>query len=162
MVQHLSAHWLVTVHVTRVAEHWLQQLPLLPHSPADPDAEDLLAEAGPADPHDPCKVGELVRQLLEVVVDLPVLSVSLERTAGITLGPVLRPLTGAGCERTSAKQIILAPRAASEAGEIGLPAVAEGDLTGSPSASAAEQLGTARRYSSVFTLGHRGALGLGQ
>ena len=113
MVQHLPAHWLVAVHVTRVAEHWLQQLPLLPHPPADPDAEDLLAEAGPANPHDPGQVGELVSQLLEVVVDLLVLSVSLEGTARVTLGPVLWPLTGAGRERTPAKQIILTPRAAS-------------------------------------------------
>ena len=137
MVQHLSAHWLVTVHVARVTEHRLQQLPLLPHSPADPDAEDLLAEAGGAEPDNPGEVGELVRQALEVVVDLPVLSVSLQGTGRVTLGPVLGPLTGPGCERTPAKQVILAPRATSQAGEIGLASVAEWELTRSSSSSAA-------------------------
>ena len=137
VVQHLPAHRLVAVHVTRVTEHWLQQLPLLSNPPADPDPEDLLAEGGGADPHDPGEVGVLVHQAEEVGVDLPVLSVSLQGTAGVTLGPVLWVLRGPGCERTPAKQIILTPRASSEAGEVGLTLVGEGDLTRSSSSSTA-------------------------
>ena len=137
VVQHLPAHGLIAVHVAGVAEHWLQQLPLLPHPPADPDAEDLLAEAGEADLDDPGEVGELVGQTGEVGVDLPVLSVSLQGTAGVTLGPVIGVLSGPGCERTPAKQIILTPGPSSQAGEVGLTSVGEGDLTRSPSSSAA-------------------------
>ena len=139
VVQHLSAHGFVAMHVTRVTEHWLQQLPLLTNSPRDPDAEDLLAEGGGAEPDNPGEVGELVRQTLEVVVDLVVLSVSLQGAARVALGPVLGQLADPGCERTPTKQIILAPRATSEAGEIGLAPVGEGDLTGSSSSSAAWQ-----------------------
>ena len=137
VVQHLPAHRFVAVHVTRVTEHWLQHLPLLSNPPADPDPEDLLAEGGGADPHDPGEVGELVHQAEEVGVDLAVLSVSLQGTAGVTLGPVLWVLRGPGCERTPTKQIILTPGTSSEAGEVGLTSVGEGDLTWSSSSSAA-------------------------
>ena len=103
VVQHLSAHRFVAVHVARVTEHWLQQLSLLTNPPGDPDAEDLLAEGGGAHPDDPGEVGELVGQTEEVGVDLPVLSVSLQGTAGVTLGPVSGVLSGPGCERTPTK-----------------------------------------------------------
>ena len=137
MVQHLSAHGFVAMHVTRVTEHWLQQLPLLTNSPRDPDAEDLLAEAGEADLDDPGEVGELVGQTGEVGVDLPVLSVSLQGTAWVALGPVLWVLTGPGRERTPTKEVVLTPGTSSQAGEVGLTSVGEGDLAGSPSSSAA-------------------------
>ena len=137
MVQHLPAHRFVAVHVTRVTEHWLQQLPLLSNTPADPDPEDLLAEGGGAHPYDPGGVGELVGQTEEVGVDLTVLSVSLQGTAGVTLRPVIGVLSGPGCERTAAKQIILTPGPSCQAGELGLTTVGEGDLTRSPSSSAA-------------------------
>ena len=137
MVQHLSAHGFVAMHVTRVTEHWLQQLPLLTDSPRDPDAEDLLAEGGSADPDNPGEVGELVRQTLEVVVDLVVLSVSLQGAARVALGPVLGQLAGPGCERTPTKEVVLTPGTSSQAGEVGLASVGEGDLAGGPSSSAA-------------------------
>ena len=137
MVQHLSAHGFVAMHVTRVTEHWLQQLPLLTNSPRDPDAEDLLAEGGGADPDNPGEVGELVRQTLEVVVDLVVLSVSLQGAARVALGPVLGQLADPGCERTPTKQITLTPGPSRQAGEMRLTSVGEGYLTRSPSSSAA-------------------------
>ena len=137
VVQHLPAHGLIAVHVAGVAEHWLQQLPLLPHPPADPDAEDLLAEAGEADLDDPGEVGELVGQTGEVGVDLPVLSVSLQGTARVALGPVPGLLAGPGRERTPTKEVVLTPGTSSQAGEVGLASVGEGDLAGSPSSSAA-------------------------
>ena len=125
------------MHVPRVTEHWLQQLPLLPHPPADPDPEDLLAEGGGADLHDPGEVGELGRQIVQVGVDLFVLSVSLQGAAGVTLSPVLRVLSHSGCEGTPAKQVIVTPGTSSDAGEMGLTTVGEGELTRGPSCSAA-------------------------
>ena len=82
-------------------------------------------------------MGELGRQGLQVGVDLLVLSVSLQGTAGVTLSPILRVLSDPGCEGTPAKEVIVTPGTSSDAGEMGLTTVGEGELTRAPSCSAA-------------------------
>ena len=95
-----------------------------------PDPEDLLAQRGPAHGDDLGEVRELVDQVAEVSVDLPVLGVPLEGTGPVTLGPLR---VGDG---TPAKQVSPAIGTAGDALEVDVAVEGEGDLAGNSSSSA--------------------------